>query len=797
MLTRKELKDKIRNLDEKNFRQVLSQLYEKMEYIDVRITHGTQEFGKDLVFYEEDKFGEKIWFACVVKKGDANQSLYGDISRQVAECLVKPFDHHIYGKVKITRVFVVVSGSYKDNTKALITESIKNGENPIKYFEGSNIAELIEWKDLGYLFDEQENLSVANALHKEFVINNLINNTTLKFLEADFGILLDEMDDFSINVRAKSNLLFEERKNYVEEKEHKISFKILPEIAEIIISKKPYLLNGIATSGKTTILKKLGKDFLKLNPSGRLFFFELNKIAKDTSFDLQKTAEGFFLNLTGVDFDWLDNSKVLILLDGLDETSDDEIRSCIIVEILKLIKNPNCQIIITSRSIDFLTANNQIESNFERFELLPLNYNEMVQIGNKILSDPSQAKNFVHLVKNSELLNSFPKTPLTTILLAILLKEEKIDVKELPKNISELYSKFIDLFLNKWDKGKGISEQYKYAEKEYVIKSLAQELHKNNKISFSEEDILKFLNSLKKERPIDILSNPSEFLNNLCDRSSLLIRDSSDGTYKFFHLTLQEYLTAATLTNNDERLLTDNFLNDWWLNPNIFYAGKHPSDSNVLREISSLKTFPYEFDEKMKFIINTSKVLKAVHLWDHENRKRTLISMLKVFEGMISDVISAYIDSEILTLRNKSLLDVVLWSRSFFLEFLDSEQFTDTLKSIFEDMKVSPSSYNDIIRYCLSYSLSLKEGNSIYLEEFIESDELMNPRWFKIVFVDINVKKLNRSNNKLILKFKQKAFENKKYIQKQFQDRVKVHYTSITGLPPLRNNEIETPDASL
>ena len=47
-------------------------------------------------------------------------------------------------------------------------------------------------------------------------------------------------------------------------------------------------------------------------------------------------------------------------------------------------------------------------------------------------------------------------------------------LKELPKNISELYSKFIDLFLNKWDKGKGISEQYQLAEKEFILKAQAK-----------------------------------------------------------------------------------------------------------------------------------------------------------------------------------------------------------------------------------------------------------------------------------------------------------------------------------
>ncbi|WP_439695180.1 NACHT domain-containing protein [Mucilaginibacter sp. AW1-7] len=785
MSLRKKIKDKIRNITETEYRVLLSQLFDAMNYREVKITHGTQEFGKDLVFFEEDKFKEKIWYSCVVKKGDATQSIYGDIQRQVSESLAKPYDHHQFGKVKVTKVFVIVTGIFKDNTRALIAETIQNGENVVKFFEGSNIAELIETSNLQNLIADSEVEDVSHSVQKADIIEKLKDNNTIKFLEADYGIPINAIEDFRINVRTKSREMFEERRKYVEDKELSVSIKLLPELSSILTAKRPFLLHGIATSGKTTILKNLGKEFLKLKPNGYLFYFELNKTSKGCIFNLTSIINDYYLRVTQKQFDWTTQNEVLILLDGLDEVNDDNTRQCIIKEILLASEQQKCQVVLTSRSIDFLSIHEKIETHFEKFELLPLNYNEMVQIGNKILSDPSQARKFVHLIKNSELLNSFPKTPLTTILLAILLKEERIDTKELPKNITELYSKFIDLFLNKWDKGKGISEQYKFAEKEYVIRQLAEYLQKNNKVSFTEDEIEEFLSNLKKTRPIDILANPKEFLDNLCDRSSLLVRDKTDGTLKFFHLTLQEYLAASILTTKDEPLLIENFLQDWWLNSNIFYAGKTPADSNVLKEVLKLDVFPVSFEDKMNYIVNTTKVLKAVHLWDNENRKKTIISILKVFEGMISIIIGAFIGSEIITLRNKTLLDVVLWSRSFFNEFIDSSQFGGTLKSIWSDIIENPVAYNDIIRYCIAYNLSLRENSSEYLEQFIESDITLNPRWFKIVYVDINIKKLKPTNSKLVLRFKQKASEHKKYIQNQFQQRLHKHYSSITGLPPI------------
>ena len=273
----------------------------------------------------------------------------------------------------------------------------------------------------------------------------------------------------------------------------------------------------------------------------------------------------------------------------------------------------------------------------------------------------------------------------------------------------------------------------------------------------------------------------------MCDRSGFLIRDSSDGSYRFFHLTFQEYLSASILSTKDEKLLVTHFLNDWWLNPNIFYAGKHPSESGVLEEISRLGNYPGDFDDKMKYVINSSKVLKAVHLWDYKSRKNTITAILKVFEGMISDVVSMFIGVDLLALRNKTLLDVLLWARGFFQEFLDSDQFIDSYKEIWKEIMASPEIHNDVVRYCIAYNLSIREKDARYLEEFISSDETLNPRWFKIVYVDINVKKLTPSNKKLVMRFKQKASEHKKYIQSQFQDRLSKHYKSITGIAPLKN----------
>ena len=61
---------------EDKLRRVIADLLGKMGREEVRITHGTGERGKDIVFYASGGMGERRLFACVVK----NKPISGNIS---------------------------------------------------------------------------------------------------------------------------------------------------------------------------------------------------------------------------------------------------------------------------------------------------------------------------------------------------------------------------------------------------------------------------------------------------------------------------------------------------------------------------------------------------------------------------------------------------------------------------------------------------------------------------------------------------------------------------------------------
>jgi hypothetical protein len=690
--------------------------------------------------------------------------------------------------------------TFHNAPKLKIAEIYQISESALIVYIYSILLELPMLKaSVGQVITTEKQLDVF----KNYSIDVLSYNPTLKMIEGDFGLRMNTIDDFEIKVKAKAKKRKDEMDDYLKDTgAYTLTpIKLLPEIEGIISNNKYLLLHGIATSGKSTILKKLGKDFIEKYDSPYLFYFELSDIynnKNNATPSLTDYLQNKFKNVTGVEFVFEKvTDKILILLDGLDEVSAKENRELIIKQIIELKKYNNIQVVLTSRTNEFISNDPNIDKYFDKFELLPLNINDIITIGSKILGTGSSYNNFVKVVKKNSLLKAFPKTPLTSILLAILFKDKLIDVKELPKNITELYKKFTDLFLNRWDKTKGISEQFEIQKKEFVLQTIAEYMHTKRIVSISEEELIQFIADLAKRKPIGGPQNPKEHLKNLCERTNILIKDQFSNTYKFFHLTIQEYLAAIKFDNKADDTLVNNFYDEWWLNPNIFYAGNRNEYPEVLNRISKLEIYPTDSEMKFNYISHCSKVLLAAHNLDNSIRNQVLKSMIKIFDEFskefILDLVSISefkdenkaIDKKIIKIKNQTLLEIILTLRDIFLEFFQISDFQNELENIWNEILFSEENITlcDITYYCLSYCLSTKTMRAKYLEEFVITNKIaINSRWFKIVDVDINIKGLKNTRKNITLKIKQNTVKNKTYVQKQFKEKVSKHYESICGM---------------
>ncbi len=89
---------------------------------------------------------------------------------------------------------------------------------------------------------------------------------------------------------------------------------------------------------------------------------------------------------------------------------------------------------------------------YRRFEILPLDFRQIDELLEKWFpTSVIHKQKLLNVLRKTALRSAIPKTPLAITLLAIIF-EDSDKIEEIPANITELYNKFTELFLGKWDK---------------------------------------------------------------------------------------------------------------------------------------------------------------------------------------------------------------------------------------------------------------------------------------------------------------------------------------------------------
>lgn len=99
--------------------------------------------------------------------------------------------------------------------------------------------------------------------------------------------------------------------------------------------------------------------------------------------------------------------------------------------------------------------------------------------------------------------------------MAILYKEDAIDLKELPANITELYNKFSDYYLDRWDATKGLSAQYKFEETKHILAFIGQYMHVRGMREIDIPQLSGFLQEIYDKFSYDELTDIQGFIEKL------------------------------------------------------------------------------------------------------------------------------------------------------------------------------------------------------------------------------------------------------------------------------------------
>ena len=407
-----------------------------------------------------------------------------------------------------------------------------------------------------------------------------------------------------------------------------------------IANQKQYLMVlGGPGAGKSTFLRKVGLEALRTfyyedavyRPRVIPVLLELKRFEKD-DVDIAKfiaaefetcgfpEAEAFMQNA-------LTQGNLLIMLDGLDEVPSANLNN-----VLKIIRDfvdrydsnrfiTSCRVAASGyRGRAFTRFSNVTMADFD---------NEQIQqfINNWFSSERDRgretAKKCWEVLEKSE--NKASKELAHTPLLLTYLCLVYDLSQRFPNNRSSLYKKALRILLEEWAAEKRILRDEIYEglsieQEEILLSEIAYDGMKANQLFFDKRwlstQIRNFLaGNLNAPKGLD-----SEKVLNAIEVQQGILVERMEDQYSFSHLTLQEYLTAQCLVDNNEwkglvqQHITDNRWREIFLLLPGLMSGRSGADSLLL----SMKQ---QADEH----INTPR-LKALVTWaeeatDHSGRK--------------------------------------------------------------------------------------------------------------------------------------------------------------------------------
>ncbi|XP_024135604.1 NLR family CARD domain-containing protein 3 [Oryzias melastigma] len=338
---------------------------------------------------------------------------------------------------------------------------------------------------------------------------------------------------------------------------------------------------GVAGIGKTILTQKFtldwaeGKNNQDIHFIFRMEFKRINGL-KDDKVTLVDLVHRFFPLIKDEGIYSFEDFKVLFILDGLDECriplnfknpktlSNITVSASIDVLLTNLIMGnlvPSAQLWITTRP----AAANQIPSRFisRKTEVRGFNDQQKEEYFKKRFKDEEQASMIISHIKTSRSLFIMCHIPVfcwitATVLEAVMIKEKNTD---LPKNLTELYLRFLRLNIEKKsylmnDGGattdKDLSPEKKMEMIEFLGK-LAFEQLLNDKLIFYPKDIEECGLNIKD------ISLYSGVFNEIFREDKCKMFENN--VYSFIHLTVQEFLAALyahlTFANSGVNLLEE------------------------------------------------------------------------------------------------------------------------------------------------------------------------------------------------------------------------------------------------
>ncbi len=261
--------------------------------------------------------------------------------------------------------------------------------------------------------------------------------------------------------------------------------------------------------------------------------------------------------------DRIAKGEILLLVDGLDEITDRQVRTKFCQQLERTAaRYPEAPILVTSRIVGYREMPDRLRAGFEHGMISDLRPEDKdafakrwvdVTESNQASADRAKStQELINALRSNDRIERMTGNPMLLTTLALV----KRKVGKLPTRRNELYAEAVAVLLN-WN-----PSYYEPIDKKEALPQLgylAYEMCRRGVQSLTGDELLDLLDQFRSDYPnIRAVSNhnPQAFMELLEARSSLLMRSGDvwqaqqmqeESVWEFRHLTFQEYLAARAL----------------------------------------------------------------------------------------------------------------------------------------------------------------------------------------------------------------------------------------------------------
>lgn len=646
--------------DEVNeFHPLLHALLPKLPNVtNVEYTHGNAEMGADFIVLRfNETLGTIEHLGVIAKIGKIVQD-FADIDRQIDECSVPRTILGGKEKVRLEEIWVIVTEHISKGAQEKIHD--KYSARKIAFIDGSRLVKLIDdhipfyWTKLS--IEAGEYLTKLRARNEE--ADRAVS--LIPIVSRNYYIEQDLYQFPPAQYKLKPT-------PYVPPK--KISFN------ELLDQPKLVLIEGGMGSGKSKLLRHIVDQLTEPE--------EFNKtriVPVPTTYKILQDKYDGAVDRVVADVvpeqlrKTQDNLKYLILIDGIDEKNLPVEKQ---VESLSLLaqtvnKSPNTKAIVTSRYLQGLDGNCELDDKVVRYELAHLTFSKIIQFIKTICVELNLTKRFIEDLKRSQLFKELPHSPIAAILLAKLINENP---KELPSSMTELYAQYTEISLGRWEIEKGLQTLKEYQALEHVLIQMARHLLQNEIGYLSLDEATRIVESYLGTRNLGVETD--KLLDIMTNRCEIVMVDSDKKLIGFKHRTFAEFFYAKGMLRAGPTDVLEKAFSIYWMNCVFFYLGLLKDCPNEIAKIIGL--IPRSEAERWLKIINASNYFLAAYASPYEVIVKGIATAIADAAELFNLIVEGKIKSPFACLTRMHLLYLMqlIIRQSYSYEFF---------KSAFEDV---------------------------------------------------------------------------------------------------------------